>query len=64
VSGWRLFYTLNGPAGLQLDTDSNSVPNQLGIIAGNKTDNLLLSRLIPGDNDTVRFRSAGRRWPE
>jgi hypothetical protein len=47
VSGWRLFYTLNGPAGLQLDTDSNSVPNQLGIIA----DNLLLSRLIPGDND-------------
>jgi hypothetical protein len=27
------------------------VPNQLGIIAGNKTVNLLLSRLILGDND-------------
>jgi hypothetical protein len=27
------------------------VPNQLGIIAGNKAVNLLLSGLIPGDND-------------
>ena len=58
LGGWRLFYTLNGPAGLQLGTGKNSVPNQLapvnfelGIIAGNKTVNLLLSRLIPGVND-------------
>jgi triacylglycerol lipase len=55
---WRLFYILNGPAGLQLGTAHNSVPNclgpvgfQLGIIAGNKSVNLLLSRLIPEAND-------------
>lgn len=58
LGSWRLFYTLNGPAGLHLGTDSNSVPNrlgpvnfQLGIIAGNKTVNPLLSWLIPGIND-------------
>lgn len=58
LGGWRLFYYLNGPAGLQLGTDSSSVPNrlgpvnfQLGIIAGNKTANPFLSRLIPDVND-------------
>ncbi len=58
LGSWRLFYYLNGPAGLQLGTDNNSVPNQLGpanfelgIIAGNKTVNPFLSRLIPGGND-------------
>ncbi len=58
LGGWRLFYYLNGPAGLQLGTDHNSMPNrlgpvnfQLGIIAGNKTPNPLLSSLIPGVND-------------
>jgi len=58
LRGWRLFYTLNGPAGLQLGTDNNSVPNQLGpvnfqlgVIAGNKTVNPFLSRLIPDVND-------------
>ncbi|MGZ4955138.1 MAG: esterase/lipase family protein [Methylobacter sp.] len=58
LGNWKLFYTLNGPAGLQLGTADNSVPNQLGpvnfqlgIIAGNKTVNLLLSRLIPSAND-------------
>lgn len=58
LGGWRLFYYLNGPAGLQLGTDSNSVPNrlgpvnfQLGVIAGSKTANPLLSRLISGVND-------------
>jgi hypothetical protein len=58
LGGWKLFYYLNGPAGLQLGTDKNSAPNQLGpvsfqlgIIAGNKTINPLLSRLIPGAND-------------
>ncbi len=55
---WKLFYALNGPAGLQLGTGNNSVPNrlgavdfELGVIAGSKTVNLLLSRLIPGVND-------------
>ncbi|HEY8037609.1 MAG TPA: alpha/beta fold hydrolase [Methylobacter sp.] len=58
LGSWRLFYYLNGPAGLQLGTDNNSVPNrlgavnfQLGIIAGNRTVNPFLSRLIPGVND-------------
>jgi len=58
LEGWKLFYTLNGPAGLQFGTDSNSVPNrlgpvnfELGVIAGNKTVNLLLSMLIPEVND-------------
>ncbi|MGZ5044568.1 MAG: esterase/lipase family protein [Methylobacter sp.] len=58
LRGWRLFYTLNGPAGLQLGTDEDSMPSQLGpvnfqlgIIAGSKSVNPLLSRLIPGIND-------------
>lgn len=58
LGSWRLFYYLNGPAGLQLGTGNNSIPNQLGpvnfqlgVIAGNKTVNPFLSRLIPGAND-------------
>lgn len=58
LGSWRLFYYLNGPAGLQLGTGNNSVPNrlgpvnfELGVIAGSKTVNLVLSRLIPGVND-------------
>ncbi|WP_020407924.1 esterase/lipase family protein [Hahella ganghwensis] len=53
--GFRYF---NGPAGLQLGTGNESIPNKLpevsyetGIIAGNKTINFLLSTLLPGDND-------------
>ena len=52
------FYLLNGPAGLQLGTSRQSIPNQLGpvshsvgVITGNKSINLFLSRLIPGQND-------------
>ena len=52
------FALINGPAGLQLSTDKNSVPAELGqidfecgVIAGTRTINLLLSRLIPGQND-------------
>ncbi len=58
LGGWKLFYYLNGPAGLQLGTDKSSVPNRLGpvnfsvgVIAGNKTVNPVLSWLISGDND-------------
>ncbi|MDP1667031.1 MAG: alpha/beta fold hydrolase [Methylobacter sp.] len=60
LAGWRLFYTLSGPAVLQLGTDNNSVPNrlgpvnfQLGVIAGDKTVNPLFSWLIPGVNDGI-----------
>jgi len=55
---WWLFRWFNGPAGLQLGTDSASLPRQLpmadfelGIIAGNKTINLWLSTLLPSPND-------------
>ena len=58
LGSWKLFYYLNGPAGLQLGTGNNSVPNrlgpgnfQLGVIAGSKSINPFLSRLIPGVND-------------
>jgi len=52
------FYALNGPAGMQLSTSVDSLPNRLGpvdysvgVITGNRSINLLLSMLIPGDND-------------
>ncbi|MHC4390637.1 MAG: esterase/lipase family protein [Planctomycetota bacterium] len=56
-----LYKKLMGPAGQQLGTDSQSVPNLLnkrgevdylvGIIAGDKTVNPIFSRKIPGPND-------------
>lgn len=52
------FWWLNGPAGQQLGTDHDSVPNrlgparfQLGIITGDRSINLILSTLIPGPDD-------------
>jgi len=58
LGGLSAFQWLNGPAGSQLGTDSNSVPMQLGkaefdvgIIAGNRSINVLLSQLISGPND-------------
>lgn len=55
VPGFRF---INGDAGMQLGTGELSVPNSLdpanfnvGIIAGNKSINLILSALIPGKDD-------------
>lgn len=52
------FHTINGDAGLQLGTGELSLPNQLGpanfevgIIAGSRSINLILSTLIPGQDD-------------
>jgi pimeloyl-ACP methyl ester carboxylesterase len=52
------FSFINGPAGAQLGTGENSLPIalgpadfDLGIIAGNKTINLILSALIPEVDD-------------
>jgi pimeloyl-ACP methyl ester carboxylesterase len=52
------FHLINGDAGLQLGTGEKSVPLQLppanfevGIIAGDSSINLLLSTMIPGDDD-------------
>jgi hypothetical protein len=65
-----LFRAITGPAGLQLGTGANSVPNLLGsvgfetgIVAGNLSLNPVYSLLIPGEDDgTVavrRMRVAG-----
>ncbi|MGR9100600.1 MAG: esterase/lipase family protein [Gammaproteobacteria bacterium] len=58
LSGFRIYRLINGPAGNQLGTDSQSVPSRLGptaaeigVIAGCRSVNLLLSLLIPGPND-------------
>jgi triacylglycerol lipase len=57
---WKLYQWLNGPAGLQLGTDLASVPRTLGplpsgvevgVIAGNRTMNPLMSAWLPGAND-------------
>ncbi|WP_223303612.1 esterase/lipase family protein [Colwellia psychrerythraea] len=55
MPGFRLF---NGAAGMQLGTDEFSVPKKLdkanfnvGIIAGTKSINWILSTLIPGIDD-------------
>lgn len=53
-----VFEWVNGPAGLQLGTGEMSVPKQLGaaqfdvgIIAGTRSINPLLSMMLPGAND-------------
>ena len=53
-----LFVWMNGPAGQQLGTSSNALPNRLpappldvGVIAGTRSINGLLSLLIPGKDD-------------
>lgn len=58
LGNFGLFNWLNGPAGQQLGTDKDSLPNrlgpasfELGVIAGNRSINLLLSALIPGSDD-------------
>ena len=57
-SDWPGFELINGPAGYQLGTDTNSLPLQLGpanfevgIITGKNTTNPLFSLIIPGDDD-------------
>lgn len=58
LSGLELFRLINGPAGNQLGTAESSLPNSLpavdyevGIIAGNKSLNVLASALIGTEND-------------
>ena len=52
------FQLLNGPSGMQLGTSDVSIPNRLGaanfkvgIIAGTRSMNLILSTLLPDIND-------------
>lgn len=58
LGGLWLFKAINGPAGLQLSTRNDSLPNslgkaefELGIITGNRTINFILSAMIEGDDD-------------
>jgi hypothetical protein len=58
LGGLSLFKWINGPAGNELGTDKNSVPNQLGpahfpvgIITGDRSINWINSLLIPGPDD-------------
>jgi len=58
LGSWPIFKWINGPAGNELGTDSNSVPNRLGpakfpvgIIAGDRSINWINSLLIPGPDD-------------
>ncbi len=60
------FEWINGPAGMQLGTSNSSVSNQLGpanfdvgIIAGTRSINLVLSQIIPDvDDGKVSLQSA------
>jgi len=58
IGDWRAFSVVNGPAGQQLGTGPNSVPNQLGpvdfelgVIAGDRSINWINSLMIPGPDD-------------
>lgn len=58
LRNWQVFAWLNGPAGQELGTDEESVPNQLGpvnfplgVIAGDRSINWINSTMLPGPDD-------------
>ena len=58
IGHWRLFQKVNGPAGQQLGTASDSLVNQLpaidfkcGVITGDRSINWINSLMIPGKDD-------------
>ncbi|MGH8446017.1 MAG: lipase family alpha/beta hydrolase [Solimonas sp.] len=72
LGGWSLFRWINGPAGAELGTAADALPNRLGapafevgVIGGTRSINLILSAIIPGDDDgkvsVQRVQLAGAR---
>ena len=70
LGGFRLFKWINGPAGNELGTGKDSLPNllgpanfPLGVVAGDRSVNWINSLLIPGPDDgkvsVKRARLAG-----
>ena len=58
LGSWFLFGMLNGPPGRELGTSATALPRtlgpapfQVGIIAGRRSINPILSRIVPGDDD-------------
>lgn len=58
LGDWTVFQWINGPAGMQLGTEPESLPNRLGavdfplgVIAGDRTLNPILSAAFTGPND-------------
>ena len=58
LGDWYVFKALNGPAGQQLGTSADSLARSLGsaefpvgIIAGDRSINWILSAIIPGEDD-------------
>ncbi len=58
LGDWAVFQMINGPAGNQLGTAPDDLPRSLGpatfdagVIAGSRSINLILSSLIPGEDD-------------
>lgn len=58
IGSWKAFRMVNGPAGGELGTGSDSTPNQLGpvqfelgVIAGDRSINCINSTMIKGKND-------------
>ncbi|MFT5837210.1 MAG: triacylglycerol lipase [Candidatus Azotimanducaceae bacterium] len=58
IGGSWIFRKVNGPAGQQLDTDTNSFVNRLapidfecGVLTGDRTINCINSLMIPGKDD-------------
>ncbi|MEP4079083.1 esterase/lipase family protein [Haloferula sp.] len=58
IGHWKIFRAINGPAGMQLGSHPDSLPNQLGplghdhaVIAGSRSINWINSWMIPGPDD-------------
>ncbi|MDQ8185193.1 hypothetical protein QEH53_06350 [Pelagicoccus sp. SDUM812002] len=58
LGSWFFFRWLNGPAGCELGTGSNAAPVllgpvdfEVGVIAGTRSINVILSLMIPGPDD-------------